>query len=181
MNENRWLFENLMLRKTTTHVALFTIPPNSLPDSHLAVIYLQFHADPSGEWRCLGALGGGKESAIFKVAVPGGVGEMEGVLMASIGVALQPVDAANGALALVPRGVESTQNAPLAGTVLRLARGLLSRFVTHVLSYSRTFAETGTEAYVPERVVTDWHTAMRHRAETDPDGFVSRLLDPEQK
>lgn len=148
-----------------------------------AAIYLQFHAEVGGEWRYLGSMGEGKESVFFKIKIPEGLltSDSVEVLSASLGISIIPTvtlpnqNQTNKSLVLAS---PNTLN-PNPTDSLMVAKKLLENFVNYALSYSQTFLETGNEAFIPAKVITDWYNNTVRKVQLDPVAFFNRLMKSE--
>lgn len=136
----------------------------------------------SGEWRYLGAIGEGKESAFFKVQVPDGIASRFEVLNISVGVSIIPTInlplPPQTSRSLVVQGTQASVADPL-----RVAKKLLDNFVNYALSYSRTFATAGeaNEAFIPAKIITDWYNNTLRKAQMDPVGFFNRIMKSDEQ
>ena len=142
---------------------------------------MQFKEDVSGEWRYLGAIGEGKESAFFKVQVPDGIASRFEVLNISVGVSIIPTInlPQQTSRSLVAQGTQASAVAD----PLRVAKKLLDNFVNYALSYSRTFATAGedNEAFIPAKIITDWYNNTLRKAQMDPVGFFNRIMKSDEQ
>lgn len=138
---------------------------------------MQFKEDVTGEWRYLGAIGEGKESAFFKVHVPESISNRFETLSASIGISILPtINLSNQFGSLIVKTPTPTAM-PLAKDSLTVAKKLLDNFVNYALSYSRTFTvDSGNEAYIPAKIITDWYNNTVRKAQMDPIGFFNKLM-----
>jgi protein Hikeshi len=172
-------------------LALFTTPtfPSSAwPPGYSAAIYLQFKEDLTGEWRYLGAIGEGKESAFFKVQVPESIANRFEILSASIGISILPTMNLPGPSSslIVPRSLASSSSSVTATIAsakesLTVAKKLLDNFINYALSYSRTFTvDSGNESYIPAKIITDWYNNTVRKAQMDPIGFYNKLTHSEE-
>lgn len=155
-------------------------PSSAWPAGYSAAIYLQFKEDLAGEWRYLGAIGEGKESAFFKVQVPESISNRFEVLSASLGISILPtINLPSQSGQLVLKSTSATVPTP-AKESLNVAKKLLDNFVNYALSYSRTFTvDSGNESYIPARIITDWYDNTVRKAQMDPMGFFAKLMRSE--
>lgn len=183
---DQFLFDSpsLLIKSPGQHIALFTVgalPPSAWPPGYSAAIFLQFKEDAGGEWRYLGAIGEGKESAFFKVQVPESIASRFEVLGISLGVSIIPtINLPQPPPLPQPK---STALVPVssANDSLRVAKKLLDNFVNYALSYSRTFttATDTNEAFIPAKIITDWYSNTVRKAQLDPVGFFNKIMRSE--
>lgn len=187
MQANQFLFESLCIRAPSQHVAVFTVTPGSLPAGVSAAIYLQFAEDPAREWRFMGVIGEGKESAFFKVVVPSSIAMDGRSLLASLGISILPTNQIPQETSLVLSSSPAINNNSTVSESLLVAKKLLENFVNYALSFATTFssgnvavssAEEGV-TYIPAKIVTEWYNGTLRKAQMDPIGFVKRLLKDE--
>ncbi len=164
------MLSSIPIRSTTQHLAVFLLPgqESALPVGLEAAIYLQFQADPSAEWRPLGALRSDKASAIFKITLPVMMAASE-TLLISLGISLQPASS----------DLQVTRPAPVASSssyALLVAKKLLDNFVNYALSFAQSFVEGGGESFVPGKIITEWYASTLRKAQADPEGFLKQLM-----
>lgn len=179
---DQFLFDSpsLLIKTPSQHIAIFTtgaLPSSAWPPGYSAAIYLQFKEDVGGEWRYLGAIGEGKESAFFKVQVPESISSHLEVLGISLGVSIIPT-------INLPPSLQLKQSPVCTSTVndsLRVAKKLLDNFVNYALSYSRTFtsATDTNEAFIPAKIITDWYNNTVRKVQVDPVGFFNKIMKSE--
>lgn len=128
-------------------------------------------------------MGEGKESVFFKIKIPEGLltSDSVEVLSASLGISIIPTvtlpnqNQTNKSLVLAS---PNTLN-PNPTDSLMVAKKLLENFVNYALSYSQTFLETGNEAFIPAKVITDWYNNTVRKVQLDPVAFFNRLMKSE--
>lgn len=178
MEANKFLFDNLRI-KPQQHLAVFPVNPVSvtIPSGFSATLYLQFHADPSQDWKYLGYIGEGKESAIFRVTLPVNMVDSDH-LGASLGILIVPTSniPASTDLALTTVQNPVSYRKSVANDSLQIAKKLLDNFISYALSFSRTFVESGHEAFIPAKIITDWYNSTVKKTQLDPEGFLNRLM-----
>lgn len=164
-------------------MAVFTVTPGSLPAGVSAAIYLQFAEDPAREWRFMGVIGEGKESAFFKVVVPSSIAMDGRSLLASLGISILPTNQIPQETSLVLSSSPAINGNSTVSESLLVAKKLLENFVNYALSFATTFssgnvADEGV-TYIPAKIVTEWYNGTLRKAQMDPIGFVKRLLKDE--
>ncbi|RSL65314.1 hypothetical protein CEP53_003730 [Fusarium sp. AF-6] len=160
---------SLPTSKSFSHIVVFMLPGVSLPPNTAAAIYLATAQDVAAaaqsggtpNFRFLGGIGPGKESAMFKVS---GGGDASGLMVGvsveseeSVGQRLQEL-AANKATNNASGGQPST--AVLAQRIIQNAFNFLS-------SFSGTAGPGGVEV-VPLKAFEDWWRKFESRVRADP-------------
>jgi hypothetical protein len=171
--------------KPFSHIVVFLLPSIALPDNSAAAIYLTTARDVAAaeqtnstpDFRFLGGIGPGKESAMFKIgadAQSGGGGFMIGISVEpadSVGQRLQELAAskasASASAASAPAS-SSTSTAVLAQRIIQNAFNFLT-------SFSGTAGPGGVEV-VPLRAFEDWWRKFESRVRSDP-SFLERQAD----
>ncbi|KAL6892205.1 hypothetical protein GGI43DRAFT_413420 [Trichoderma evansii] len=167
--------------KPFSHIVVFLLPNVVLPENSAAAIYLTTvrdvaaasQANTTPDFRFLGGIGPGKESAMFKIgADASGSGFMIGVSIESadsVGTRLQEL-AANKASnsGSGASGATSTTTAVLAQRIIQNAFNFLT-------SFSGTAGPGGVEV-VPLRAFEDWWRKFESRVRSDP-SFLERQAD----
>ena len=181
---------------TFTHLVVFLLPGNSLPDGTLAAIYIQFPGS-APDFTLLGALGTGRESAIFKVNGAGtGILENGGEVeeeMSDIGATATVREITVG-ISIEPAATITTQLEHLKApdrSALVLSRdqrppasslstkALAQRIIKNAFNFLASFAGTtgvGGQEVVPLKSFQDWWTKFERRIENDP-SFLEREQD----
>ncbi|KAL7897942.1 hypothetical protein HDV63DRAFT_40515 [Trichoderma sp. SZMC 28014] len=168
--------------KPFSHIVVFLLPNVVLPENSAAAIYLttvrdvaaaqQTNATP--DFRFLGGIGPGKESAMFKIgADASGSGYMIGVSIESaesVGTRLQELAAnkASSSSNSGSGGASSTTTAVLAQRIIQNAFNFLT-------SFSGTAGPGGVEV-VPLKAFEDWWRKFESRVRSDP-SFLERQAD----
>jgi hypothetical protein len=176
-----------------SHIVVFLLPGTQLPDGTAASVYVQI--PPSQEFKFLGGIGPGKESAIFKVSglKNGGSNEMDGDAMTDdagqpsantngtvpagadivVGVSIEPaaqVEAQMSSLkepAGVPPMALVRQQPTTAGSVT--TKVLAQRIIGNAFNFLSSF---GSDT-VPLKAFQDWWTKFERKVELDP-SFLER-------
>jgi hypothetical protein len=169
-----------------SHLVVFMLPGNVLPPGTAAAVYIQLPGQP--EFKLLGAIGNEKQSAIFKVNLPGAAASESG----EVGMAVDANSSANGQSAggsiNLGISVESAANIQSQLAALRaepsgsntLARRppptkiLAQRIIKNAFNFLASFAGgPGGQEVVPLKSFQDWWTKFERRIENDP-GFLER-------
>ncbi|KAK4544324.1 hypothetical protein LTR36_004215 [Oleoguttula mirabilis] len=179
-----------------SHIVVFLLPGAQLPPDTAATVYVQI--PPSQEFKLLGGIGPGKESAIFKVsglkagAQSNGMGDGDVDAMTDdsatsangaaatgdivVGVSIEPTAQVESQLASL-KGPQSMQAQP-AGALVRLNSSTGGRATTKVLAQRiignafNFLASFGSET-VPLRAFQDWWAKFEKKVELDP-SFLER-------
>ncbi|KAM0445842.1 hypothetical protein ACHAPV_006717 [Trichoderma viride] len=168
--------------KPFSHIVVFLLPTVVLPENSAAAIYLTTvrdvaaasQANSTPDFRFLGGIGPGKESAMFKIgADASGSGYMIGVSIESaesVGTRLQELAAskASSSSNSGSGGASSTTTAVLAQRIIQNAFNFLT-------SFSGTAGPGGVEV-VPLRAFEDWWRKFESRVRSDP-SFLERQAD----
>lgn len=176
-----------------SHIVVFLLPGTQLPDGTAASVYVQI--PPSQEFKFLGGIGPGKESAIFKVSglKNGGSNEMDGDAMTDdagqpsantngtvpagadivVGISIEPAAQVEAQMASLkePAGVPPTalvrQQPSTAGSVT--TKVLAQRIIGNAFNFLSSF---GSDT-VPLKAFQDWWTKFERKVELDP-SFLER-------
>jgi hypothetical protein len=176
-----------------SHIVVFLLPDTQLPDGTAASVYVQI--PPSQEFKFLGGIGPGKESAIFKVSglKNGGSNELDGDAMTDdagqpsantngtvpagadivVGVSIEPaaqVEAQMSSLkepAGVPPMALVRQQSATGGKVT--TKVLAQRIIGNAFNFLSSF---GSDT-VPLKAFQDWWTKFERKVELDP-SFLER-------
>lgn len=164
--------------KPFSHIVIFLLPGVALPDDTAAAIYLASAPPADGaapNFRFLGAIGPGKESAMFKV---GGGGNSQSNLV--IGVEVEPAAAVSQRMqelaASKSSAPESASGASSSqpSTVV-LAQRIIQNAFNFLTSFSGTAGPGGVEV-VPLRAFEDWWRKFESRVRADP-SFLEKQAD----
>lgn len=165
--------------KTFNHIMVFLLPNVSLPPNTAASIYLATAnevASGNPNFRFLGGIGPGKESAMFKVSNASnhaGNGLVVGVNVESeevVGQHLQELAAskAGGASQSASGGGQQPSTVVLAQRIIQNAFNFLA-------SFSGTAGPGGVEV-VPLKAFEDWWKRFESRVRADP-SFLEKQAD----
>lgn len=176
-----------------SHIVVFLLPGTQLPEGTAASVYVQI--PPSQEFKFLGGIGPGKESAIFKVSglKNGGSDILDGDAMTDdagqpsantngtvpagadivVGVSIEPaaqVEAQMTSLkepASVPAMALVRQQSSTGGRVT--TKVLAQRIIGNAFNFLSSF---GSDT-VPLKAFQDWWTKFERKVELDP-SFLER-------
>lgn len=171
------------------HIVVFLLPGTQLPPGTAASVYIQI--PPSQEFKLLGAIGIGKESAIFKVSglKSANPADADGDIMADdtmanaaaaggdivVGVSIEPVAQVEQQLANLKSGAQG-QTPSTAMVRLNSASGgrmttkvLAQRIIGNAFNFLASF---GSDT-VPLKAFQDWWTKFEKKVELDP-SFLER-------
>lgn len=175
-----------------SHIVVFLLPGTQLPEGTAATVYVQI--PPSQEFKLLGGIGPGKESAIFKVSglKIGGAGagpnDLDGDAMTDdaataadvpaganivVGLSIEPAAQVEAQLA----SLKGPSNAPQTALV-RQGSATGGRVTTKILAQRiignafNFLASFGSET-VPLKAFQDWWTKFEKKVEIDP-SFLER-------
>jgi len=167
-----------------SHIVVFILPGNSLPLGTAAAVYLELPGDP--QFMFLGAIGNEKQSAIFRVSLPGmpgadGEGDVDAMTDTApalagdmnLGISVEPAE--NIQAQLVQAAI-SASNLPSTALVKRPppARVLAQRIIKNEFNFLSGFAgNVGGQEVVPLKSFQDWWIKFQRRIENDP-SFLER-------
>ncbi|KAL6860570.1 hypothetical protein ACO1O0_004598 [Amphichorda felina] len=155
--------------KPFSHIVVFLLPNVSLPPNTAAAIYLATANDVASgnpNFKFLGGIGPGKESAMFKVGNAGADGLVIGVEVESeeaVGRRLQELAASKS-----PGGAAQPPTVILAQRIIQNAFNFLT-------SFSGTAGPGGVEV-VPLKAFEDWWKRFESRVRADP-SFLEKQTD----
>lgn len=176
-----------------SHIVVFLLPGTQLPDGTAASVYVQI--PPSQEFKFLGGIGPGKESAIFKVSglKNGGSNDLDGDAMTDdagqpsantngtvpagadivVGVSIEPAAQVEAQMASLkePAGIPAMalvrQQSTTGGKVT--TKVLAQRIIGNAFNFLSSF---GSDT-VPLKAFQDWWTKFERKVELDP-SFLER-------
>ena len=178
-----------------SHIVLFILPGTQLPPDTAATVYVQI--PPSQEFKLLGGIGPGKESAIFKVSglKAGGFADADGDVMTDdatvnpssgtatggneivVGISIEPVAQVEAQLATLSTEAQTSNQAP-STAMTRLNSSSGGRVTTKVLAQRiignafNFLASFGSDT-VPLKAFQDWWTKFEKKVELDS-SFLER-------
>ncbi|KAK4494898.1 hypothetical protein PRZ48_014254 [Zasmidium cellare] len=170
-----------------SHIVVFQLPGTQLPPGTAATVYVQI--PPSQEFKLLGGIGPGKESAIFKVSgLKSAPADGDGDVMADdmmanaaaaggdivVGISIEPVEQVEAQLATLKTG--ASQSTPSTAMVRhsggdgRVATKVLAqRIIGNAFNFLASF---GSDT-VPLKAFQDWWSKFEKKVELDP-SFLER-------
>ena len=162
--------------KPFSHIVIFLLPGISIPDDSAAAIYLASQPqNPSAapNFKFLGAIGPGKESAVFSVS---GAGAQQGLI---VGVS---VEQANEVAPKLQELAANKSNSSGAGSssqqqpsTVVLAQRIIQNAFNFLTSFSGTAGPGGVEV-VPLKAFEEWWKKFEGRVRADP-SFLERQQD----
>lgn len=162
--------------KPFSHIVIFLLPGISIPDDSAAAIYLASQPqNPSAapNFKFLGAIGPGKESAVFSVS---GAGAQQGLI---VGVSVEP---ANEVAPKLQELAANKSNSSGAGSssqqqpsTVVLAQRIIQNAFNFLTSFSGTAGPGGVEV-VPLKAFEEWWKKFEGRVRADP-SFLERQQD----
>ena len=162
--------------KPFSHIVVFLLPGISIPDDSAAAIYLASQPqNPSAapNFKFLGAIGPGKESAVFSVS---GAGAQQGLI---VGVSVEP---ANEVAPKLQELAANKSNSSGAGSssqqqpsTVVLAQRIIQNAFNFLTSFSGTAGPGGVEV-VPLKAFEEWWKKFEGRVRADP-SFLERQQD----
>ncbi|KAK7417035.1 hypothetical protein QQX98_004796 [Neonectria punicea] len=168
------LLYSLPTTKHFSHIVVFMLPGIALPPGTAAAIYLAAASDVANSgsgpnFKFLGAIGPGKESAMFKVTAG------ESGLM--IGVSVESEDAIASQLQMLAANKASNPGSGSVaqpGTVV-LAQRIIQNAFNFLSSFSGAAGPGGVEV-VPLKAFEDWWRKFESRIRSDP-SFLEKQSD----
>ncbi|KAK0790999.1 hypothetical protein LTR91_018605 [Friedmanniomyces endolithicus] len=169
---------------TFSHIVVFLLPGSELPPDVAASVYVQI--PPSSEFKLLGAIGPGKESAIFKVngmkpnvstvdtdamteytsAANGAAGDIV------VGISIEPAAQVEAQLAQMKAGQQTSSALvplhPRTGSQIT-TKVLAQRIIGNAFNFLASF---GSDV-VPLKAFQDWWVKFEKKVELDP-SFLER-------
>jgi len=188
-----------------THIVVFLLPGNTLPEHTLAGVYVQFPGS-TPDFKLLGAIGTDKQSAILRITnngtdTPGkaaagepsqvngmteeAMSDVEGTATAgevTVGISIEPAGTIMAQLE-APQASNPTamvvSRAHQQGFNPPSTKLLAQRIIKNAFNFLASFAGTsgvGGQEVVPLRSFQDWWSKFERRIENDP-GFLERVID----
>ena len=170
-----------------SHIVVFVIPGNALPPDTAAAVYIQLPGQPG--FKLLGAIGNEKQSAIFRVNLPGSTAAESGEVDMAIDGSTHSVNGSSpGGDVNLGISVESAANIQLQLASLQAepsmsnalvrrppsTKMLAQRIIKNAFNFLASFAGgPGGQEVVPLKSFQDWWTKFERRIENDP-GFLER-------
>ncbi|KAF5005155.1 hypothetical protein FDECE_8373 [Fusarium decemcellulare] len=161
--------------KSFSHIVVLMLPGIELPPNTAAAIYLATAQDVAAaaqsgstpNFRFLGGIGPGKESAMFKVS---GGGDASGLM---VGVSVEPEESVGQRLQeLAANKANSSAGQP--STVV-LAQRIIQNAFNFLSSFSGAAGPGGVEV-VPLKAFEDWWRKFESRVRADP-SFLEKQSD----
>ncbi|KAI1822239.1 hypothetical protein F4861DRAFT_407541 [Xylaria intraflava] len=160
--------------KPFAHLAIFLLPGVSLPENTAAAIYTAQNPSalaPGGggseaaNFKFLGGVGPGKESAVFKIAASSNA---EGLV---IGIDIEDA----GSVAERIQSIAPQAGVPAAASTQLLAQRIIQNAFNFLSGFSGQVGASGVEV-VPLRAFQEWWRKFEARVQNDP-SFLEREQD----
>ncbi|KAK8033466.1 hypothetical protein PG991_002864 [Apiospora marii] len=159
--------------KPFSHLSVFLLPGITLPENTAAAIYLATNPEAlaSGgqpNFRFLGGVGPGKESAVYKVSATGG---QEGIV---VGVSIEDAASVASRIEEVSASKTDGTNSPSgalvkAGTQQPTTQVLAQRIIKNAFNFLASFSgQAGQVEVVPLKAFEDWWRKFESRVRSDP-------------
>ncbi|KAH0523487.1 hypothetical protein TsFJ059_008488 [Trichoderma semiorbis] len=166
--------------KPFSHIVVFLLPAVALPDNSAAAIYLttarEAAGSPTPNFRFLGAIGPGKESAMFKVGGSGAEADGGGFM---IGISVEPADGVGQRLQELAASKANTPASNSSGSTTTSTAVLAQRIIQNAFNFLASFSGTagpGGVEVVPLRAFEDWWRKFESRVRSDP-SFLEKQAD----
>ncbi|EGX95788.1 DUF775 domain protein [Cordyceps militaris CM01] len=164
-----------------SHLVLFLLPGVALPAGTAAAIYIATAAQVAAAteqaapppFRFLGAIGPGKESAMFKV---GGGGSEAQTSSLVIGLSIEPEDEVARKLQELAAAAGQTGASPSQPSTVVLAQRIIQNAFNFLTGFSGTTAVMGGVEVVPLKAFQEWWRKFENRVRNDP-SFLERQSD----
>lgn len=174
--------------KSFSHVMVFLLPNINLPDNTAAAIYLSTAKDvavaaESGvtpNFRFLGGIGTGKESALFKISSnsgPNSDGTNNDGLV--IGISVEPAESVGQRLEQLSADKATNSSVSVSNTSQSSTSILAQRIIQNAYNFLAGFsgmAGPGGVEVVPLRAFEDWWRKFESRIRNDP-SFLEKPQD----
>jgi len=165
--------------KAFSHIVVFLLPGITLPLETAISIYLATEQEVkstnvSGQtpnFKFLGGIGPGKESAVFKVSSSGS--STAGGLV--VGVSVEPAVSVSQQIAELSASKPLSTSTTGAINTVALAQGIIRNAFNFLASFSGT-AGPGQVEVVPLKAFEEWWRKFEGRIRSDP-SFLERQLD----
>ncbi|KJX92586.1 DUF775-domain-containing protein [Zymoseptoria brevis] len=170
-----------------SHIVVFMLPGTQLPPGTAATVFVQI--PPSQEFKLLGGIGPGKESAIFKINGLKSGGPSNDVMVDDasngavpgdivVGVSIEPEQQVAAQLATLQSGGMANNSQQVSSALVRMDSASGGRASTKVLAQRiignafNFLASFGSDT-VPLKAFQDWWTKFEKKVELDP-SFLER-------
>jgi len=168
-----------------SHIVVFMLPGSSFPPDAAAAVYIQVSGQ--SEFKLLGAIGNEKQSAIFRVNLPGSKVnrevEPDSMMDAAPAAEGQPMAIVNLGISVEPAANIQSQLAALqtegSSSMALVKRSpptkvLAQRIINNAFNFLASFAgAAGGQEVVPLKSFQDWWIKFERKIENDP-GFLER-------
>ncbi|KAK4954240.1 hypothetical protein LTR10_007670 [Elasticomyces elasticus] len=148
------------------HIVVFLLPGTQLPPGTAASVYVQI--PPSQEFRLLGGIGTGKESAIFKVS--GGAAATGDIV---VGISIEPAEQVEAQLATLKMGQQQSSNAMVVAGAGNGSPATTKVLAQRIIGNAFNFLASFGSDVVPLKAFQDWWVKFEKKVELDP-SFLER-------
>lgn len=165
----------LPIEKRFDHIVVFLLPGITIPPNSAAAIYLATANDvatsqQNANFKFLGAIGPGKESAMFKV---GNAGNSGGLV---IGVSVEPENNVGQQLQeLAAKKATGTNASSSQPPTVVLAQRIIQNAFNFLTGFSGTAGPGGVEV-VPLKAFEEWWRKFESKIKNDP-SFLEKQAD----
>lgn len=144
-----------------SHVVVFMLPGNQLPEGTAAGVFLQLPGDQ--QFRFLGGLANEKQSAIFKVHLPDNA--VNGAV--NLGISVEPVANIEQQMLQLKSNQQTNSTSMVKGGPS--TKVLAQRIIQHAFNFISSFSgNVAGQEVVPLKSFQDWWTKFERRIENDP-------------
>ncbi|KAL3427365.1 hypothetical protein PVAG01_00874 [Phlyctema vagabunda] len=168
-----------------SHLVVFLLPGIVLPPASAAAVYISTTPGDTSSFRFLGAIGTGKESAVFKVSAPASNANQQ----FTVGISLESEDEVAAKLATLSTStanqnqnqnptansntdlVLATTGRPSPTTTVVLAQRIIKNAFNFLASFSGNV--NGGVEVVPLKAFEEWWRKFEARVRNDP-GFLEK-------
>ncbi|KAK2000651.1 hypothetical protein LX36DRAFT_654175 [Colletotrichum falcatum] len=169
-----------------SHITVLLLPGIILPPGTAAAIYFATASDVSAatatgqtpNFKFLGGIGTGKESATFKINAGGSTNSSDGdpnTGSVMIGVSVEPAESVFSRIQELSANRSSQSGAASRPSTQLLAQNIIKNAFNFLTSFSGTTGPDGVEV-VPLKAFEEWWKKFESRVRSDP-SFLERTQD----
>ncbi|KIN00233.1 hypothetical protein OIDMADRAFT_145733 [Oidiodendron maius Zn] len=155
-----------------SHIVVFLLPGISLPPNTAAAVYLQLPSPASSsapEFKFLGGIGPGKESAVFRIRATAAAGGD-----AVIGISIEDASAVTEKMASLPPAATAAAGGAGGPDTVALAQRIIKNAFNFLAGFSGNTA--GGVEVVPLKAFEEWWRKFEGKVRADP-GFLERDVE----
>ncbi|KAF9869214.1 hypothetical protein CkaCkLH20_13304 [Colletotrichum karsti] len=172
---------SISVARPFSHITVMLLPGIMLPADTAAAIYFATASDvaaaaASGQtpnFRFLGGIGTGKESATFKIGAGNGDAQNPGNVM--IGISVEPADSVASRIQELSANKSANPSTTSQPSTQLLAQNIIKNAFNFLASFSGTAGPGGVEV-VPLKAFEEWWKKFESRVRSDP-SFLERPQD----